>query len=84
MIKASPDNDDNVPLTRAVWEISKRADKPCSRDAVRKAAERIGALRLDSRGYGRIPRAVVNEMARNYAALGVFTRRGQRAVEHVG
>jgi hypothetical protein len=74
-------SNNDVRLSLAAWEISTRAGKPCSLDAVRRAAERIGALRVDDRGRGSIPRSVVELMAANYAALGVFTKRGQRCVE---
>jgi hypothetical protein len=80
----NPDNDELLSLSRAVFEISQRGVRQCSLDAVRRAAERIGALHFDERGYGRIPRKVVATMARNYKLLGVFTRRGQRSTKNLG
>jgi hypothetical protein len=74
-------SDDDVLIPAAAWEISHHVGRYVSDQAIRKAARRIRALRLDAQGRGTLPRSVVEMMKHNIASLGYFVRRGQRSVE---
>ena len=73
--------DDDVLVPVAAWEISHDAGRLVSDQAVRKAARRIGALRVDAHGRYTLPRSIVDEMIENFTRSGYLLRRGRRSVE---
>jgi hypothetical protein len=78
----APTNKSHVVLVSdAAHQITKAANRYCGVDATRKAARRLGAYTTDAQGRGVIPKAVVDEMARNFAAMGYLIRRLR---EHAG
>ena len=77
----SDTHDDDVLVPIAAWEISRDAGRPTSDQAVRRAARRIGALRVNAHGRYTLPRSILNEMIENFRRSGYLLRRGQRSVE---
>jgi hypothetical protein len=75
---------ENILVRDAALNITKMSGRYCGTDATRKAAKRLGAYAVDAQGRGVIPRAVVEQMARNYAAVGYLLRRAQRLAEIAG
>ena len=75
---AKTSNEKRLSLKDSAFKISMCAGTAVDPSTVRRAAKRLGELHQDG-----IRPAVVDEMARNYAALGVFTRRGQRSIDNL-
>jgi hypothetical protein len=78
---ASPKKSDGVLVADAAHRVTEKAGRYCGTDAVRKAAKRLGVYGIDEQGRGVIPEPVVNQMARNYAAMGYLIRRLQPTAE---
>jgi hypothetical protein len=74
-------SDEHVLLPDAALDVSNHVGKFVSDQTLRRAARRIGALRIDARGHYTIPRSVVDLMKQNMASLGYLVRRGQRSME---
>jgi hypothetical protein len=78
------DQPESLFVRDAALKITQASGRYCSTDAIRKAAKRIGALKLDAEGRGTIPRAIVEAMARNYELVGYLICRGQQSLERAG
>ena len=69
------DQSSGVLIRDAAMAITMAGNRHCGTDALRKAAKRYGVCTTDERGRAIIPRAVVEEMARNFALTGYLVRR---------
>jgi hypothetical protein len=75
---------DGVLIRDAALDITQVSNRHCGTDALRKAAKRLGVYDTDEQGRGVIPRPIVEEMKRNYAAMGYLIRRLQPSAERAG
>jgi hypothetical protein len=72
-------NVEKVLVRDAAFDITRASNRHCGADVVRKAAKRLGVYGTDEQGRGVIPRPTVEEMKRNYSAMGYLIRRLQPA-----
>ena len=83
-MSAHPNKTEKVLIRDAALDITRASNRHCGTDALRKAAKRLGVYNTDEQGRGVIPRPIVEEMKRNYSAMGYLIRRLQPSAELAG
>jgi len=69
-------------VARAAHIVTEKSGRYVGTDAVRKAAQRIGAYSLDESGKGVIPESVIEEMAANFKVTGYLIPRRLEPVNY--